>query len=176
VKLIAEVKETKNIAIALLFIFLSLLLSGCLDSSANEAILVEYNQHNDTLNQDLEALSSLEGQWNYAVEIMPAGNYYTDEEVNKLSELARLYSNECDFVTAHNSNFKSFIATNEAVLKDMGVDTYSLNKTITDSEVQMSLNCEVMVETIETAAQHTKSAELKSLLDEGVDLLSKFTK
>lgn len=166
----------KNTAITVLFIFLSLFLSGCLDSSANEAILVEYNQHNDTLNGDLANLSALEYQWNYAVEITPVGDYYTDREVTELSELARQYSNECDFVTAHNSNFKSFIATNGEVLKDMDIDTYSLNKTITDSEVRMSVNCEFMVETIETAAQHTKSAEQKSMLNEGIDLLSKFFK
>lgn len=166
----------KNTAAILLFIFVSLLLSGCVDSSANEAILVEYNQHNDTLNKDLENLSSIEDRWNYAVEIMPAGEYYTDKEVNELSELAGQYSNECDFVTAHNSNFKSFIATNDAVLKDMDIDTYSLNKTITDSEVQMSVNCEFMVESVENAAQHTKSVEQKAILDEVVGLLGTFTK
>jgi len=166
----------KNIAITLLFILVSLFLSGCVDSSANEAILVEYNQHNDTLNKDLENLSAVENQWNYAVEIMPAGDYYTDKEVNELSELARQYSNECDFVTAHNSNFKSFIATNDAVLKDIDIDTYSLNKTITDSEVRMSVNCEYMVESVENAAQHTKSAEQKAILDEVVGLLGTFVK
>ncbi|MDQ1274775.1 MAG: hypothetical protein QG610_347 [Euryarchaeota archaeon] len=166
----------KNITITLLFIFVSLFLSGCVDSSANEAIMVEYNQHNDTLNRDLENLSSIEDQWNYAVEIMPAEDYYTDKEVNELSELARQYSNECDFVTAHNSNFESFIATNDAVLKDMDVDTYSLNKTITDSEVRMSVNCEFMVESVENATQHTKSAEQNAILDEVVGLLGKFTK
>lgn len=166
----------RNVEITLLFIFFSVFLSGCLDSSANEAVLVEYHQNNDTLNEDLETLSSLADEWNSVVEIMPAGDYYTDREVSKLSELARNYSNECDFVTAHNSNFKTFIAANGEVLKDTNVDTYSLNKTITDSEVQMSLNCENMAETIETAVQHTKNAEQRALLSEGADLLSKFFK
>ncbi len=200
----------KKVAITLLFILVSLFLSGCVYSSANEATVEEYNQNVDllnedldalsslvdelnftvetmtagnyyideemneatveeynqnvdTLNEDLDALSSLVDEWNFAVETMPAGNYYTDEEINELSDIARRYSSECNFVIGHNSNFKIFIDTNGIVLKDLDVDTYSLEKSIADSEVQMSENCEVMVETVEIMAQHTESAEHEAM-------------
>ena len=140
----------KNIAIILLFIFLFVFLSGCEDTHKSE-VMTDYNKYNNTFNKDLEILSSLENEWNSTVKVMPAGNFYTDKDINNLSELARNYSNECSFVAEHNSNFKRFIAGNESILRNLNIDTYTLNKTIIDFEIQMSENSKLMNETVKLA-------------------------
>lgn len=162
----------KNVPIILAFIFLLIFLSGCIDNHANE-IMAEYNQHNDTFNKDLKTVSSLENEWGYAAKFIPAGDYYTDKELNELSQLAGNYSDECSYVAAHNSNFKTFIAAHEAVLKDKNVDIYSLNKSIIDSEIQMNANSKHMNETVQYAEEHTLNKQISNTINGIFDKASK---
>lgn len=166
--------KMKKSSLVLILIVFSLFLSGCVDSSENDAVLEEYNKYVDTFNEDSETLASLVSEWNSAMEHMSSGDYYTDEEVYELSDIAKRYSSECNFVIAHNSNFETFISTNEDVLKELDVDTYSLKQEFTDSRIVMSDNCESMVEGVETAAQNTEGAVQEAVLNDVVDLLSKF--
>ena len=164
----------KKLSLILILILSSLFLSGCVDSSENDAVIEEYNNYVGTFDEDFETSLSLVSEWNSAMELMPAGDYYTDEEIYELSDIAERYSSECNFVIAHNSNFETFIATNENLLKDLDVDTYSLKQDITDSRIIMSENCMIMVESVEIATQNTESAVQEAVLNDVVDLLSKF--
>ena len=161
--------EMKKIIIISTVIFAFILVTGCIDD--NTDMIDEYNSYMDTYNQDISSLISKMDAWGSAYSMAMADEYLTSEEVDQLAELAQAYVDESGYVIAHANEFKDFIATNEQGLKDEGIDTYSIKKSITDDIVTINQNNEQIISYVEDMMQIIEDTEDLEDLEAILDLL-----
>lgn len=159
----------KKIVMISTVIFAFILVTGCIDD--NTDMINEYNSYMDTYNQDTSSLISKMDAWDLACSMAVADEYLTSEEVEQLAELAQAYVDESGYVIVHANEFKDFIATNEQGLKDEGLDTYSIKKSITDDIVTINQNNEQIKSYVEYMIQIVEYTEDLEVLEAILDLL-----
>lgn len=142
---------------------------GCVEEDTG--LIDDYNTYMDTSNQDINSLNSKMDAWNSASSIALADEYITTEEVEQLSELARYYIGESEYVISRSNDFKDFITSNEQDLKYEEVETQSVKTSISDDIVTINQNIDGMISDIEDMVQIVEDLEDLEELEAILDLI-----
>ena len=113
---------------------LTLICCGCVEDGASKSILTEYDNHVDTMNDDLTRLGAIAERVDATYKMAWADEDLTAEEVNQLTNINDEFINQLELEESHLENFKEFIVDNEQELKNAGVDTYQAKKGIDDTK------------------------------------------
>ncbi|MEA1944507.1 MAG: hypothetical protein U9N07_04125 [Euryarchaeota archaeon] len=115
---------------------LTLICCGCVEDGASD-VIDEYNEHVDTMNDDLTRLGAIAERVGATYKMAWADEDLTAEEVNQLTDINNEFTNQLELEESHLENFKEFIVNNEQELKDAGVDPYQAKKGIDDTKKRM---------------------------------------
>ena len=110
-----------------------------------QGLIDQFNQHTNLVNSDAQKMAGLYSAWVSSYNNAIKDNVLTSSEITEMKTSIDNYASEYNYANQHLLSFKSFVTSNEQILKSSTtVDTFKTKTSIDDMTVSMQNNANYM--------------------------------